>query len=64
MDLITEDQARNINALINDHDLNMEAFKAWLVKAVGVEHIPEIPATDHKKVIRKVNLTIKAREGE
>ena len=58
---ITDEQALKIESMISDHELDSEAFHRWLNTAVKVEEITDIPVDQHKKVIRKINTTIKAK---
>jgi hypothetical protein len=57
---ITDAQVETIGSLLADNGVNPEAFFAWLLSTKGVKFSGDIPASEYKSVIRKINATINA----
>ena len=62
VDTITEEQCLTIEALITDHDLDLETFHKWLASK-GLEHIDQIPVNQYRAVIRNINTAIEAKKA-
>jgi len=60
--LITDDQARELEARITDNDINMEAVKKWMRASLKVEHFADLNEAGYKAVMHKVDATIKAKK--
>jgi len=62
---ITEAQANKVYALLSDNGLDKEIFLGWLVKGVhGATTIEEIPITFLDRVIKKIEESIKIKNGK
>jgi len=61
VDLITEDKAFIIHALITDNGLNMDTFMNLLATQLKISAIEYIPADRYDDVIKKIERTIKAQ---
>jgi len=63
VELITEEQAMTIHAMITDNDIDMDIFLRWLANtAARAGTIEDIPAPFYDKVITKIEATIKAKQ--
>lgn len=60
---ITFEQAEKVIELLQKHGVPEDRFYAWLKGSKGVELIGELPASQYKSVIRKVNATIEAMDA-
>ena len=61
-DRITDDQAKQIHALIDENELDKDKFLQWLKKAMKADDIESISSQSHEAVISQINRSIKARE--
>ena len=60
VETITSEQAEKIAELLTDHGVNTDNFFRWLKVSKGAEHATDIPASEYKSVIHKINSTIEA----
>ena len=58
---ITEAQAKELEAKINDNGIDMTAFLAWLKKSIKADSIPEINVAMYKDVVRMIDGKIKQK---
>jgi len=58
---ITEDQANELYALINDNDLPMTQYLSWLKSALKVNSIEEISVNALPEAKRQIDMGIKAK---
>lgn len=56
LDPITDEQARELEAFIDEHNIDAPAFLAWM----GVEGVADIPATQHDKAWAGLRAKVKA----
>lgn len=62
VDLIGEDEANAVHAMITDAELDMHVFQNWLFKVKGVNCIEKIPVTMLATVTDKIQKGIKAKK--
>ena len=61
IDLITEDQANEIDAMIRDNELDMDTFLRWIATSMKAATIEDIPASRFDGVIKKIKVSIEAK---
>ena len=61
VEVITDQQALEIDAMITDNDVDKEAFLKWLKKAVWVDAIADIPVDWFPAVIKTIQGVIKSK---
>jgi hypothetical protein len=61
IELITDDQAMTIHAMINENGLDMEGFLKVLATGMKVSCIEDIAASRYDSIIKKIKLTIKGQ---
>jgi len=62
--VITEEQGLKIHSMLTENELDIDIFKNWLQKNIGVSEIADIPEPRFKQVLSKVNAAIKAKKAK
>ena len=62
VEYITEEQAKEINAMLSNNKINKEKFLSWLRRSLKADCIERITVQSRDEVIRQINASIKHQQ--